>query len=114
MGMTKDVFDEYGNYKYPDYSNLQYTHNVSTTGETIMEMPITEALKWLENGYKDDKQDKSLDPKWAVALKCTIGIIHKYQKIEKIITDWKSDGGAMQMSDKYWLGKIEGVLEKWE
>lgn len=33
--MTKDVFDEYGNYKYPDYSNSQYTHDVSTTGGAL-------------------------------------------------------------------------------
>ena len=45
MGMTKDVFDEYGNYKYPDYSNSQYTHDVSTTGGAMMGMTIDEA-KW--------------------------------------------------------------------
>lgn len=30
--MTKDVFDEYGNYKYPDYSNSQYTNYATATG----------------------------------------------------------------------------------
>lgn len=40
MEMTKDVFDEYGNYKYPDYSNSQYTHDVSTTGGAMMGMSI--------------------------------------------------------------------------
>lgn len=45
MGMTK--FDEYGNYKYPDYSNSQYTHDVSTTGGAMMGMTIEELQKYI-------------------------------------------------------------------
>lgn len=40
MGIPNDVFDEYGNFKYPDYSNSQYTHDVSTTGGAMMGMTI--------------------------------------------------------------------------
>ena len=32
-----------------------------------------------------------------------IDIIEKYQKIQEIIADWKSDGGAFEMSELYWL-----------
>lgn len=49
MRMTKDVFDEYGNYKYPDYSNSQYT-NYATATCGKMEMSIDEYLK-----FEDDK-----------------------------------------------------------
>ena len=51
MGMTKDVFDEYGNYKYPDYSNSQYTHDVSTTGGVMMGMTSNE---WELNERRDE------------------------------------------------------------
>ena len=45
------------------------------------------------------------------ALIFAVDTMRKYQKIAQIIDDWSHDGGAFEMSDKYWLGKIEGVLE---
>lgn len=38
-------------------------------------------------------------------------IINKYQKITEIVDDWKSDGGAFEMSEPYWLRLISEVVE---
>ena len=40
-----------------------------------------------------------------------INTMRKYQKIEEIIADWKSDGGAFEMSEPYWLRIISEVVE---
>lgn len=40
-----------------------------------------------------------------------LDIIRKYQKIQEIIADWKSDGGAFEMSEPYWLRLISEVIE---
>lgn len=37
--------------------------------------------------------------------------LYKYQKIKEIVTDWKSDGGAFEMSESYWLRLISEVVE---
>lgn len=40
-----------------------------------------------------------------------IDTLRKYQKIQEIIADWKSDGGAFEMSELYWLRLISEVIE---
>jgi 3-dehydroquinate dehydratase len=45
------------------------------------------------------------------SLKTAIEIMRKYQKIEEIIADWKSDGGVFEMSESYWLQLISEVVE---
>lgn len=41
-----------------------------------------------------------------------VDTMRKYQKIEQILDDWKSDGGAFEMSESYWLQLISEVVEK--
>lgn len=38
-------------------------------------------------------------------------VMERYKKIEQVIDDWEHDGGAMEMSESYWLKKIKGILE---
>ena len=45
------------------------------------------------------------------AVDSAIDTIHKYQKIKEIIADWKSDGGAFEMSELYWLRLIREEVE---
>ena len=45
------------------------------------------------------------------SIEVAIETMRKYQKIEEIITDWKSDGGAFEMSESYWLRLISEVVE---
>lgn len=40
-----------------------------------------------------------------------IDIAHKYQKIEQILDDWKSDSGVFEVSGSYWLKQIREVIE---
>ena len=54
------------------------------------------------NGYTGSSQqtiDKAID------------VMERYKKIEQVIDDWEHDGGAMEMSESYWLKKIKGILE---
>ena len=44
-------------------------------------------------------------------LSIAIEIMNKYQKIEEILDDWESDGGAFEMSESYWLNSIRKVIE---
>lgn len=79
MGLAKDVFDEYGNYKYPDYSNSQYTHDVSTTGGALMGMTIDEHIAQL-------KKLKSFhNGSYGVSINFAIDSIHKCKRIAKAI-----------------------------
>jgi hypothetical protein len=43
-------------------------------------------------------------------LKFAVDTMRKYQKIEQIIADWKSDGGVFEMSEPYWLRLISEVI----
>lgn len=45
------------------------------------------------------------------AIEIGVDAIRKYQKIQEIIADWKSDGGAFEMSEPYWLRLISEVIE---
>ena len=76
-----------------------------------MGMSIDEATLYMElykrklfNSVSD--LDKDIE-----AYDTAIKIMHKYQKIEQILDDWKSDGGAFEMSELYWLRLISEVVE---
>lgn len=40
-----------------------------------------------------------------------VDTMRKYQKIAQILDNWKSDGGAFEMSESYWLNQIREVIE---
>lgn len=84
MRMTKDVFDEYGNYKYPDYSNSQYTNYATATGGK-MGITIEEIIEELES----TKDYPASDPASDEALDGAIDTIRKYQKIQEIVSDFR-------------------------
>ena len=50
-------------------------------------------------------------PRHYETLDVAIDTMRKYQKIEQILDDWKSDGGAFEMSESYWLNQIREVVE---
>ena len=84
MGMTKDVFDEYGNYKYPDYSNSQYTNYATTTGGK-MGMTIAEPIQTLE--YLRDSGVFPFNTKKGVlytaeSIDVAIDTMRKYQQLQ--------------------------------
>lgn len=59
---------------------------------------LSHAIKW-----KDRPTDESME--------LAIETLRKYQKIKQILDDWKSDGGAFEMSELYWLKLISEVVE---
>lgn len=75
--------------------------------ETLSDMQMTDETLY---SHLSDT-DKHLIDKRNTSLKRAIGIITKYQKIEQIIADWRSDGGAFEMSEPYWLRLISEVIE---
>ena len=48
---------------------------------------------------------------WRDSLAFAVDTLRKYQQIEQILDDWKSDGGAFEMSESYWLNQIREVVE---
>ena len=53
-------------------------------------------------GYAGNLQD---------SIDVAVDIMCKYQKIQEVIADWKSDGDAFEMSELYWLRLISEVVE---
>ena len=51
-GMNKDVFDKYGNYKYPDYSNSQYTNYATATCGILSTRQIGAKKKMAKKKFK--------------------------------------------------------------
>lgn len=78
---------------------------------TKVDMPLNETVVELEKRWIAATEYGNYTQE-AGACRKAIEIINKYQKIQEIIDAWSRDGGAMRMSDKYWLGKIKGVLEE--
>lgn len=72
-----------------------------------MKITITEAHRILSNGLINAPSEHE----WCTAFKMAINTMRKYQKIEQIIDDWKSDGGAFEMSESYWLKQIREVIK---
>ena len=58
----------------------------------------------LKDGISKDKYKYEI-------LTTLIDTAKKYQKIQEIIADWRSDGGAFEMSELYWLKLISEVVE---
>ena len=116
MGMTKDVFDEYGNYKYPDYSNSQYTNYATATGGK-MGMTIADNIDFLNDAkklFEDIANNPSINETVKIhftieSLESAIDILRKYQKIEQVLSDYINDD-SVGMSD-YWMGRIKEVVE---
>ena len=111
MGMTKDVFDEYGNYKYPDYSNSQYTHDVSTTGGAMMGMTIDKAIEEVQQ-QKLDYQEfwEEYKNEHIEALDMAIDTMRKYQRIQEIVR-WNEAPSPYYKPDGQLFREICEVLE---
>lgn len=74
-----------------------------------MGMTIDEIIQGIEVIKAQAEWEYPLD--WQIVLDGAIDTMRKYQKIEEIITDWKSDDGAFEMSELYWLRMISEVVE---
>ena len=76
-----------------------------------MGMSIDKAIKKLK-GQQADFNEQYIDyGRINDAFFTAYEVMRKYQKIQEIIADWKSDGGAFEMSESYWLRLISEVLE---
>lgn len=73
-----------------------------------MEMAINEAIETIA---EMDKAYRTFTDKEYQSLNTVVDIARKYQKIREIVADWKSDGGAFEMSESYWLKLISEVVE---
>ena len=49
--------------------------------------------------------------KYKVAYDLAVETLRKYQKIEQILEERESDGGAFEMSESYWLKMIKEVVK---
>ncbi len=67
-------------------------------------MPIEEYMKVLQEVPK-------VMPITKESINVALETMRKYQKIQEIIADWRSDGGAFEMSESYWLRLISEVVE---
>ena len=71
-------------------------------------MAINEAIETIA---EMDKAYRTFTDKEYQSLNTVVDIARKYQKIREIVADWKSDGGAFEMSESYWLKLISEVVE---
>ena len=76
-------------------------------------MGMANEIEQLEYAILLIKQDGKdyLDERDIPILETAIETMRKYQTIKEIIADWKSDGGAFEMSELYWLGLISEEVE---
>lgn len=104
MGLTKDVFDEYGNYKYPDYSNSQYINYATATGGVMMRMTIEEHIAQL-------KKLKSFhNGSYGASVKVAINVMRKYQKIEDLVNDCADESVDDTSCCARYIGLIEEII----
>lgn len=69
-------------------------------------------MRYAVRYWKDrDKEESDIEQTNVEAVKTALETMRKYQKIKQIIADWKSDGGAFEMSEPYWLRLISEVIE---
>ena len=76
-----------------------------------MEMTIDTAISWLPNIAEHKGEYISICNEDVEAIKIGVETMRKYQKIQEIIADWKSDDEAFEMSESYWLKQISEVVE---
>lgn len=76
-----------------------------------MEMTIEQDIKVIRKmlAYTDLSVRANLHADMVDACEDAIDIMCKYQKIEKILSDWINDD-SVGMSD-YWMGRIKEVME---
>lgn len=68
-------------------------------------------MKYAVEHWKDrDKEESDIEQTNVEAVESALETMRKYQKIREIIADWKSDGGAFEMSEPYWLRLISEVI----
>lgn len=79
--------------------------------EYQMGLSIDTAISLLLNITEHRGEYIPIYEEYVEAIKTGVDNMRKYQKIQEIIADWKSDGGAFEMSESYWLRLINEVLE---
>jgi hypothetical protein len=75
----------------------------------IMGMTIDEAIERYKNNAEYERTHGNLQG--CLEFRQLAKWLEKYQKIQEIIADWKSDGGAFEMLEPYWLRLISEVVE---
>ena len=73
-----------------------------------MGLTIEEAIEIISDIDKAYRTFSNIEYK---ALRKALESMCKYQKIQEIIADWKSDGGVFEMTESYWLRLISEVIE---
>ena len=73
-----DVFDEYGNYKFPDYDNSKYINNARSNMVMTIDKTIEE-LKAYHHGFTGYAGD------FKQTIDNAIEMAEKYKKIEKVL-----------------------------
>ena len=76
-----------------------------------MKMTIEEIIKYLPAPICGSTFIGKEKQKEYEAHDSAVIILRKYHKITEILDDWKSDGGAFEMSETYWLRLISEVIE---
>lgn len=76
-----------------------------------MGMTIEEAIRRIDEHNYIHQRKEPRAVHITKAFDTLIAVAKKYQRIKQIIADLKSDGGAFEMSEPYWLRLISEVVE---
>ena len=109
--LTSQIDESKINYNLPMGSWVSHKESEISDRKRITIKEAGNIINRYDMNFYDDNKHKIDVGLLAQVFDIALDTMQKYQKIEQILDDWKSDGGAFEMSESYWLRLISEVIE---